>query len=231
VTSLLAGAGRSVGAARGYDRLTRAVESGNEDAFLHATSELQQNDAWYLAERLVTHLVQTSRSVSGAPLLNKLGYTLAEKGQHKEQFVAAETLTRRAVKLLDETLESLEQIAATRPDVARALSQVEFSRANIRDSLAWALFRQGRYDEALIEQERALDEALSSGRGPTNIPQAEMNRSLVELHYHMGEIYRALRRLDEARAQYERAQKIDPSHALSAQGLRNLATAKPVVKT
>jgi tetratricopeptide (TPR) repeat protein len=58
-----------------------------------------------------------------------------------------------------------------------------------------------------------------------------MNRSLVELHYHMGEIYRALRRLDEARAQYERAQEIDPSHTLSAQALRNLATAKLVIKT
>ena len=44
-------------------------------------------------------------------------------------------------------------------ELASALSPAE--RAGIRDSLAWALFANGRFDEALAEEEQALQEAGS----------------------------------------------------------------------
>jgi tetratricopeptide (TPR) repeat protein len=233
VRSLLAGAGRSIGAARAYDQLTRAMEDGNAEAFLHATSELQQNGAWNLADRLVQRLVQTAGTTADAQLLNSLGYTLAEKGQHRQQFAAAEALTRKAVKIYDDSLGLFQEGAATRPDTAAVLNQAKFSRANIRDSLAWALFRQGRYEKALVEQTKAVAEAVSVGRELKSIPRADLNRSFVELHYHLGEIYRALGRLDEARTQYRLAQKADVSHALTTQALRNLpkSTAPPAKTT
>jgi tetratricopeptide (TPR) repeat protein len=163
VSSVLAGAGRSIGAARAYDYLTRAMEAGDADAFLQGTAELQQNGAWPLVHRMVQSLVSSARSFSDAELLNRLGYTLAEKGEYSEQFAAAEAMTRRAVTIYDETIALLERGAAGRPEAARALGSVRFSRANIRDSLAWSLFRQKRYQEALREQEQALPKRSLSG--------------------------------------------------------------------
>jgi tetratricopeptide (TPR) repeat protein len=192
------------------------------DAFLRATSALQQNNSWHLAERLVQQRVQSARSLMDAHNLNALGYKLAENGRYPQQFVAAEAMTRRALIICDETVALLQRGADVQPEVARSLNSVRFSRANIRDSLAWSLFRQKRFLEALDEQERAVTEALSLRRRPHALSPTEINRSLVELHYHLGEIYRALRRYREARAQYQLAQKIGTKHAASAEALRTL---------
>ncbi|NOT29206.1 MAG: hypothetical protein HOP15_02025 [Planctomycetes bacterium] len=44
-------------------------------------------------------------------------------------------------------------------ELAAELAPAE--RAGIRDSLAWALFANGRFDEAVAEEEQALEEAAS----------------------------------------------------------------------
>ncbi len=197
VSSLLAGAGRSIGAARAYDRLVR-----------------------------------TSGNLSDAYQLNARGYLLADKGKKQEQFVEAEALTRRSLEILNEHINFYRAYSSTRPALTALLAEMQFHRANVRDSVAWALFRQKRYKDALTEQERAVAEAISI-RQRRLIPQADLNRSLVELHFHLGEIYRALGRFDDARTQYQLAQRADAKHALSAEALRKLppSEAVPLRKT
>lgn len=164
VSSVLAGAGRSIGAARAYDHLTRAMESSDADVFLQATAQMQENGAWPLVEHMVQQRVQTARTLMDAHQLNSLGYMLADKGQYPQQFVAAEALTRQALKIYDQNLDSFRAGATPSRALIRAVNQAKSSRAAIRDSLAWALFRQGRYEEALAEQEKAVAEARVSAR-------------------------------------------------------------------
>lgn len=144
-------------------------------------------------------------------LLNALGYFLAERGQTPQDFVEAERLTRRALQLFDGKLKQASASAKT-PDDRRALDNWmsdatraadELSRANTRDSLAWALFRQKRFEEAAREQEQAMRDAQKSSREVAQ-PMSP------ELHFHLGEIYRALKRDKDARRQYEAALRLDP---------------------
>ncbi|MDF2440089.1 MAG: Tetratricopeptide repeat [Abditibacteriota bacterium] len=153
-------------------------------------------------------------------LLNALGYFLAERGSTPQDFREAERLTRRALQLYDKMLTADTSLAEATSGIGktpeaetqRALeewaqgarqSSNKFSQANTRDSLAWALFRQKRYAEAAREQERAVREAQSSSR-------AIEQPMPPELHFHLGEIYRALKRNDEARRQYEAALRLNP---------------------
>lgn len=140
-------------------------------------------------------------------LLNALGYYLAERGTSAEDFQSAEKLTRRALALYDQVIASLPD--STLGPIRMTLAQARYSRAvGARDSLAWSLFRQRRYGEALKEQKAAVDEAAK-------------NSALIEqpvpadLYYHLGEIYRALNKLDEAQKQYSKALDIEPDHQLA----------------
>jgi tetratricopeptide (TPR) repeat protein len=140
-------------------------------------------------------------------LLNALGYYLAERGTSTTDFQTAEKLTRRALALYDQAIASLPD--STLSPIRMTLAQARYSRAvGARDSLAWSLFRQRRYGEALKEQKSAVDEAAK-------------NSALIEqpvpadLYYHQGEIYRALNKLDEAQKQYSKALDIEPDHQLS----------------
>lgn len=140
--------------------------------------------------------------------LNALGYFLAERGTTAEDFAEAERLTRAALRLLDEALAQQEKRGGTAP-------LVEEMRANVRDSVAWALFRQGRLNEALREQQRAVKEAKDSeAKGATAVS--------AEMYFHLGEMLRALGHLAEARAQYQAALKADPNHLLSRQALQSI---------
>ena len=100
-------------------------------------------------------------------LLNYLGYSLVER--HEK---------------LDEALDMIERAVAAEPDSGA-----------IVDSLAWALFRLGRYDEALPHMERAV-ELL-----PTD----------PILNDHLGDVYWAVGRQREARFQWSRALSFGPS--------------------
>jgi len=99
-------------------------------------------------------------------VLNYLGYSLVERREN-----------------LDEALEMIERAVAGEPD-----------SGYIVDSLAWALYRMGRYDEALPHMERAV--ALL----PTD----------PILNDHLGDIYWTLGRHREARFQWRRALSFGP---------------------
>jgi len=142
--------------------------------------------------------------------LNALGYFLAEHGKSRAEFETAERLTRGALKLWSEVLDQMA------PDNPRRLLY-EYYRAQLaRDSLAWALFKQERYDEAQREQERAV-------RTAQQVAARSQLRVAADLYYHLGAIYRAQDRFDAARRQFLTALHEDPEHeearrALEAMG-------------
>ncbi|MDX5349694.1 MAG: tetratricopeptide repeat protein [Paracoccaceae bacterium] len=100
-------------------------------------------------------------------VLNYLGYGLVDRGEK-----------------LDEALGMIEKAVAADPD-----------KGYIIDSLAWALFRLGRYDEALEPMERA---SLLEPVDPV-------------VTDHLGDVYWMVGRKLEARFQWRRALSFDPT--------------------
>ncbi len=113
-------------------------------------------------------------------LLNALGYFLADRGSSNADFVTAENLTRRALNRLDELAKS--QLILSSADVA-------FTRANTRDSLAWALFRQKKFQEAFSQQQQAMSEARGALVSGASDPSGE---SLREMTFHLQQIEKAV---------------------------------------
>ena len=109
-------------------------------------------------------------------VLNYLGYSLVERGEK-----------------LDEALEMIERAVAGDP-----------SSGYILDSLAWALFRLGRYTESLPHMERAV----------------EMMPTDAILNDHLGDVYYAVGRFREARFQWRRALSFAPADDLDEDRIR-----------
>jgi tetratricopeptide (TPR) repeat protein len=109
-------------------------------------------------------------------LLNAIGYFLADRGTSKSDFVLAEKLTRRALQGIEKKNEN-----------AFNLGSDAMQLSNTRDSLAWALFRQGRFAEALREQKQAVKEAESASQG-----RETLQDGLEELRGHLAEIQKAI---------------------------------------
>jgi Flp pilus assembly protein TadD len=109
-------------------------------------------------------------------VLNYLGYSLVERREK-----------------LDEALAMIERAVAGEPD-----------SGYIVDSLAWALFRLGRYTEALPHMERAVSLM------PTD----------PILNDHLGDIYWAVGRQREARFQWRRALSFGPHDDLDMDRVR-----------
>jgi len=109
-------------------------------------------------------------------VLNYLGYSLVERREK-----------------LDEALEMIERAVAGEPD-----------SGYIVDSLAWALFRLGRYDEALPVMERAV----------------ELLPADPILNDHLGDLYWAVGRQREARFQWRRALSFGPHDDLDMDRVR-----------
>ena len=99
-------------------------------------------------------------------VLNYLGYTWVDKGVH-----------------LDEAMAMLKRAVDQKPD-----------DGYIVDSLAWAYYRLGNYDKAVIYQEKAIS----------------LDPSDSVLNDHLGDIYWKLGRRDEARFQWQRALAFKP---------------------
>ena len=99
-------------------------------------------------------------------VLNYLGYSLIEEGRD-----------------LAEALALIEQAVAIRPDSGA-----------IVDSLGWALFQLGQYDEAVMQMERA----------------AALEPVDAVVNDHLGDVYWAVGRQTEARFQWNRALSFDP---------------------
>lgn len=207
------GALRAQGVGRAWDNGAKAAQNNNLEGLAQATQQLRKlgaNDeatrlggavaenlviraATFDAQALLTtgatrrQLQRTAartfrQALQIAPdfrsenpqLLNALGWFLAERGTSKTDFVVAEKLTRRALKQIE-----------NQSPVDQVFLENLFSRAVIRDSLAWALFRQGRFDEALREQQKALTEITRATRDKSD---DESQRAVRELREHLAQI-------------------------------------------
>lgn len=102
-------------------------------------------------------------------VLNYLGYSFVDRGEN-----------------LDEALSMIERAVVRQPDAGYII-----------DSLAWALFRLGRYDDAVEPMERA---SLLEPVDPV-------------VTDHLGDVYWAVGRTLEARFQWRRALSFDPAEA------------------
>lgn len=109
-------------------------------------------------------------------VLNYLGYSLVERREK-----------------LDEALDMIERAVRGDPD-----------SGYITDSLAWALFRLGRYDEAVAPMERAV----------SLLPTDPI------LNDHLGDVYWAVGREREARFQWRRALSFGPHEDMDSDRLR-----------
>jgi tetratricopeptide (TPR) repeat protein len=100
-------------------------------------------------------------------VLNYLGYSFVDRGQN-----------------LDEALDMIERAVAAQPDAGYII-----------DSLAWAYFRLGRYQDALAPMERA------SVLEPVDAVVTD----------HLGDVYWSVGRRLEAQFQWRRALSFDPA--------------------
>jgi serine/threonine protein kinase/formylglycine-generating enzyme required for sulfatase activity len=97
-------------------------------------------------------------------------------------------------------------LVLARRAVALAAELPAPERAQIRDTLAWALFAAGRFDEAMAEEEQAVEEAEGEGRAELE-KNLEKLREEIEEHTtpegaekraeHLAGIEREVERLDE----------------------------------
>lgn len=109
-------------------------------------------------------------------VLNYLGYSMVERQEN-----------------LEEALEMIERAVEGEPD-----------SGYIVDSLAWALYRMGRYDEALPHMELAV----------------ELMPTDPVLNDHLGDVYWAVGREREARFQWRRALSYAPHDDLDSERVR-----------
>ncbi|MBV9864999.1 MAG: tetratricopeptide repeat protein [Abitibacteriaceae bacterium] len=152
--------------------------------------------------------------------LNALGYFLAERGTTAADFKESERLVRRSLQLWDQQIAEADKAGLSPLDnLLGQANLLKLERAITRDSLAWALYRQGQYEQARREQEDAVNEAKTeSAKGIAKMDP--------ELYYHLGEIYRALNRTEDAKQQYQAALKLDANHQASKQALLNITGSK-----
>ncbi len=246
--SLLTRVAQSIVGGKAYDRAVVAARDGDDAAFLRAERDVERAGGEFSAPgasslagqavQMAMDFGQKAQKSSDAnaeiwhqkeaeqyrralrlgaarsdnpEILNAIGYFLAERGTSAADFKQAEQMTRKSLKLWQELVDG-----ATL-ETSRAVYR--FSMANVRDSLAWALFRQNRLPEAAQEQERAINEATQAAQKSGNGLWSKMP---PELPYHLGEIYRAQTRVQDAAQQYQRALKLDPNFADAQRALKKL---------
>jgi tetratricopeptide (TPR) repeat protein len=125
---------------------------------------LERSNQWPLAEKDFKKALQLQPD--HPYVLNYLGYTWVDRGEH-----------------LQEAIRMLQKAAQQKPD-----------DGFIIDSLAWAYYRLGQYDKAVVYQEKAV--SLEPGDSVLND--------------HLGDIYWKLGRRNEARFQWQRALAFKP---------------------
>jgi len=119
---------------------------------------------WQLAEKDFRNALELNPNQPS--LLNYFGYSLVEKGIH-----------------LDEALQLIKRAVEKQPD-----------DGYITDSLGWALYRLGKYSEAVIQMERAV----------------ELMPLDPIVNDHLGDVYWVVNRRNEAEFQWKRALSLDP---------------------
>lgn len=190
----LRNAARAVVVGRAYDSALLAARRGNNAGFDSSMELLGRAGA------------PEASWLAVAQSLNSLGYPLAESGNSMQDFRRAEDLTRRSLSYWD-------KIIADQPEKSENLRFLRFNRAlTAHDSLAWALYRQNRFEEALREQTAAVTAAkANASKGP------QADSGLAEMFYHLGKIQQALGNKTEARGAFAEALKLQPNHEKAKQ--------------
>jgi tetratricopeptide (TPR) repeat protein len=183
------------------------VQRANTMAF--EASGLHQTQAAQLAvradnENKLAQQLAGDYAGDDAISLNVVGYMLADKGTSTNDWARAERMTRRAVEILESN-----RAASRGAAISRYLL---LQTALTRDSLAWALFREKRFTEALTQQQKALREWRECG-APT------ADDTVADLHYHLGEIWLGLGKRANARSEFETAVKCRPGSVLAVNAL------------
>jgi tetratricopeptide (TPR) repeat protein len=177
-----------------------AQSSGAEKYRLAESSNLKYRAALAFAPE------KEAQKSLDARTLNALGYFLADKGSTRADFERAALLTRAAYQNWDMS--------------GKFSDSNELGRAiNAQDSYAWALFKLGRYEEALVQQKKVWD--IVSGMGMADVT--------ADIPFHLGEIYRALGQDKRARVAYEMALMLtttEETRVLIEGGLKSLDLAR-----
>jgi len=153
-----------------YDRAIALIGTEQPDDWTLYFSRgvtYERTDQWDKAEADFRHALELA---PGQPqVLNYLGYSMVEKQEN-----------------LDEALQMIQDAVAAQPD-----------DGYITDSLGWAYYRLGRYEEAVTNMERA----------------AELMPTDPIINDHLGDAYWAVGRKMEARFQWHRALSFGPEPA------------------
>jgi hypothetical protein len=188
--------GRSIGAARAYDIYAC---DGSWRCRCFCATGMQQN-ARGLWCNACAKLMQKRALAFRRSVAHALGYTLAEKASTRNSLPPpkhdAPPYYLHERFLLERALQQ--------PGAA-CLNSVRFSRAISATRSRGPCFGRSVIETLSLSRSAPLPKRFN--RAARLIPQADLNRSLVELHFHLGEIYRALGRFDDARTQYQLAQK------------------------
>lgn len=167
----------SLGAA--LDALRRGLplctENQDKVRLLYALGSMEERNGQYDSAFVVFRQLLAIDS-NFAPALNYLGYMLADRG---EQLPYAQTL------------------------IERALANDSTNGAYL-DSYGWVLYKQGRYDQALVQLKKA----------------AETITTDAVVYDHLGDVYRARGEEAEAQRLYQKALEIDPQNAAIKEKLK-----------
>jgi tetratricopeptide (TPR) repeat protein len=98
---------------------------------------------------------------------------------------------------------------------AETATRLEPESAAIADTLAWIYYYQGRYDEALRQQLKAV---RLSERSPPLLRSQD-----AEIYYHLGAIYEKLGKKVDARKNYSRALRMRPFYPEASDALRRVS--------
>ena len=171
----------------------------------------------YLSAELLAKLDEPER------LTAAFYFQVGSAYERNKDFKQAENFFRQSLKLAPDFAQALnylgymwaergENLTEARTMIEQALKQ-EPENAAYLDSMAWVLFKLNLPKEALEHQLKALK------------LQEEADATL---HDHLGDIYAALKQMDKAREQWEKAIAIEPSDAIQKK-LKGVAapTGKP----
>ncbi|NOT61597.1 MAG: tetratricopeptide repeat protein [Acidobacteria bacterium] len=140
-------------------RQALALDATNPSSTLQLASVLDRNRKNDEAEKLLRDLMQ--RAPDNATVLNNLGYALAERGEKLPEALAL---------------------------IERALT-IEPLNGNFLDSLGWAQYKAGQFEQARTTLEKALVHA----------------RRNATIHEHLGDVFAQLGRPADARRAWEKA--------------------------
>lgn len=184
-----------------------ADEDTRRDAYL-LEAELHKEDGDVDAERETF-----ARGLAAYPDESALLYARALMWERQDDIARAEADLRRILVAEPENVAALNALGYTLADrttrYAEALELIDRARvaepdnAAIVDSYGWVLYRLGRYEEALVELQRAW----RLMRDP-------------EIGAHVAEVLWVLGRRDEAREYFEKARELDPENRSLIRALR-----------